>query len=108
MPGGIIFIRFCHLIIVYRIKALTVIPDTQDQILDVIDEYEERIDDLESEVFDEEYYDEDIDEPLTCPECGAELDFDELDIDESVKSFKCPECGTKIDIEWLDDDETEE
>ena len=84
------------------------LEDTQDQILDVIDEYEERIGDLESEVFDEEYYDEDIDEPLTCPECGAELDFDELDIDESVKSFKCPECGTKIDIEWLDDEAEEE
>ncbi|MBO7408137.1 MAG: hypothetical protein J6V14_10970 [Clostridia bacterium] len=84
------------------------LEDTQDQILDVIDEYEERIDDLEAEVFDEEYYDEDIDEPLTCPECGAELDFDELDIDESVRSFKCPECGTKIDIEWLDDDAVEE
>ena len=81
------------------------LEDTQDQILDVIDEYDERIGDLEDEVFDEEGYDEDIDEPLTCPECGAELDFDELGIDESVDSFRCPECGTKIDVEWLDYDD---
>ena len=81
------------------------LEDTQDQILDVIDEYDERIGDLEDEVFEEEGYDEDIDEPLTCPECGAELDFDELGIDESVDSFRCPECGTKIDVEWLDCDD---
>ncbi len=81
------------------------LEDTQDQILDVIDEYDERIGDLEDEVFEEDEYDEDIDEPLTCPECGAELDFDELGVDESVDSFRCPECGTKIDVEWLDCDE---
>lgn len=81
------------------------LEDTQDQILDVIDEYDERIGDLEDEVFEEEGFDEDIDEPLTCPECGAELDFDELGIDESVDSFRCPECGTKIDVEWLDYDD---
>ena len=86
------------------------LEDTQDQILDAIDEHEERIADIEDELFDEDSYDEDIDEPLTCPECGAELDFDELGIDDTVDSFRCPECGTKIDIEWLDceDDGSEE
>ena len=82
------------------------LEDTQDQIVDVIDEYEERISDLEDEIF-EDSYDEDIDEPLTCPECGADLDFDELGIDESVDSFRCPECGTKIDVEWLDCDDVD-
>ncbi len=83
------------------------LENTQDQILDVIDEYEERIGDIESDLY-EDGYEEDIDEPLVCPECGEEIDFDELGIDDTVKSFKCPECGTKIDIEWLDCDEDAE
>ena len=81
------------------------ITDTAGIIVGCSDE--ERIGDIESDLY-EDGYEEDIDEPLVCPECGEEIDFDELGIDDTVKSFKCPECGTKIDIEWLDCDEDAE
>ena len=98
--------------------AVEEVEEDSDSIMEDIETLDERLSDVENDLYsefsdeddddgDEYEYEEDVSEPLTCPECGAELDFDELDIDENTTSFCCPECNTKIDIEWLDN-ETEE
>ena len=100
------------------------LEDVTDEVSDALDDTVDRLTDFEDYCLDEEedeeygpgcpgfrpacpyYYDyeEEFDDPLTCPECGAELDFEELGVDEDTESFKCPECGTEIDIEWIDCD----
>lgn len=45
-----------------------------------------------------------------CPECGAELEYDEVDIGVGVQrgNFYCPECGwepPRLSIETLGDDD---
>jgi len=94
--------------------AVEELEEDSDSIMEDIETLDDRLSDVEDDLYsydddedddeDEYDYEEDVSEPLTCPECGAELDFDELDIDENTTSFCCPECNTKIDIEWLDSD----
>ncbi|HEX2343158.1 MAG TPA: hypothetical protein VHI98_21985 [Vicinamibacterales bacterium] len=51
----------------------------------------------------------------TCPECDAELDVDEFDVEED-EEVSCPECGSTLrvvttsplELESLDDDDEED
>jgi lysine biosynthesis protein LysW len=51
----------------------------------------------------------------TCPECDAELDVDEFDVEED-EEVSCPECGSTLrvvttsplELEALDEDEDED
>jgi lysine biosynthesis protein LysW len=52
---------------------------------------------------------------VTCPECDAELDVDEFDVEED-EEVSCPECGSTLrvvttsplELEALDDDDDED
>ena len=51
----------------------------------------------------------------TCPECDAEIEVDEFDVDKG-DLISCPECGSNLEVtttspvelEAVDDDEVEE
>ena len=88
-------------------EGLDVVSDDLADIEDIIyDEYDE---DDEDE-FDEEYYEDDLDEDedcyaTTCPTCEETIYFDESILEDG--EVICPNCGEKLEFE-LEEDEEEE
>ncbi len=79
--------------------------ETQDQIIETLNELDERMDDLEDVVYEDCDCCDDDDEPFYCPECGEELPVDDMEIDENTESIICPACKTEIELEWDDCDD---
>lgn len=78
--------------------------ETQDQVIETLNEMDERMDDLEDVVYEEcDCCCDEDDEPFYCPECGEELPVDDMEIDENTESIVCPACKTEIELEWDDD-----
>jgi DNA-directed RNA polymerase subunit RPC12/RpoP len=83
----------------------------QDELFERVEEVEDSLDELESEVYDDNFdlddYDDDDEEwddeeeySFTCPECGESIYFD-LDMLESDEEYiVCPNCKKKIELEF--------
>ena len=80
--------------------------DTQNEILDAVDEIEDRLDEAEGCIYKEHEMQnpEELEyAELECPNCGAEIELDRAVIEEDRNVLVCPNCKEEIKIEWLDD-----
>ena len=81
--------------------------DTQNEILDAVDEIGDRLDEAEGCIYKEQKMqtpDEELEyAELECPNCGAEIELDRAVIEEDRNVLVCPNCKEEIKIEWLDD-----
>ena len=88
-------------------EGLDVVSDDLSDIEDII--YDEE----DEDEFDEEYYEDDLDEDedcyaTTCPTCEEEIFFDESILEDG--EVICPNCGEKLefDLSTLEEEEIEE
>ena len=107
-------------------QSVTDVEETTIAISDELDEIEDDLDAIEDYLMDddEDDYDEDEDDDdfdfvddddedfqfdpdtryeVTCPKCGAVLEFDEEEL--ASGSSVCPECGESLEFEFDEDDE---
>lgn len=80
------------------------IEEVQEQLSDQVDSMDEDIAELESVLFGDEDYEDDLGE-LVCPHCNELVIVDEDTFDEEGKNLICPHCHGNIEIEWEDDQE---
>lgn len=79
-------------------EDLALLEDQIDEVEEYVEIVDEDLADLEEELFDEDFLDEDV-EVFECPECGGPvyIDLDDLLDDEDVEVL-CDHCGTIIEI----------
>ena len=68
-----------------------------------IDVLSDDLADVESVVFDEEGYYDDVWIEVECPSCGGPLLIDEDDLTEGV--VECPSCGSRFAMDLVEDEE---
>ena len=77
------------------------LEETQNDMGEEILNCNDRLDDLENEVFDDCCCCEDEDE-LECPYCGEIIELEDAELNEDCTAVICPSCGKEIEVEFDD------
>lgn len=79
----------------YKEERMEEIEQTQLQLERKIDEMQKIIDNIEKDI-----YSEDFDFEIICPYCNYEF---VIDVDENKTEIECPECNNLIELDWSGD-----
>lgn len=77
----------------------TVIGEDLDDLSEYVDELDSDLSEVEKELYDEDYDDEDDGEySVICPSCNESVFLDDEDM--AAEEIECPYCGEKIELEF--------
>lgn len=86
--------------------ALTVtdLEDSQAELSEYVELIDEGLEEVENEVFGDEYDDEEEDDDdacgFVCPSCGEEIELEDEDF--TKEELECPVCGQTVELDFSD------